>query len=200
MYLLVGLGNPGLQYSKNRHNVGFLIIDEIQKEHGFPNYKEKFVGHISENKIKENKVFLLKPQTFMNDSGRSVIEASSFYKISVDNIVVIHDEIDLAPAKVQLKKGGGFAGHKGLESIGNHVGKDFYRIRVGVGHPGEKDLVSGYVLSNFSKDDNQWVSKILKSVSEQIETAILGDENKFNQKMSDGFNTGVSDVTTKIEK
>ena len=200
MYLLVGLGNPGLQYSKNRHNVGFLIIDEIQKEYGFPNYKEKFSGYISENKIKGDKVFLLKPQTFMNDSGRSVIEASSFYKISVDNIFVIHDEIDLAPAKVQLKKGGGFAGHKGLESIGNHVGKDFYRIRVGVGHPGEKDLVSGYVLSNFSKDDNQWVSKILKSVSEQIETAILGDENKFNQKMSNGFNTGVSDVTTKIEK
>ena len=200
MYLLVGLGNPGLQYSKNRHNVGFLIIDEIQQGYGFPKYKEKFSGYISETKIRENKVFLLKPQTFMNDSGRSVIEVSSFYKIPVENIIVIHDEIDLAPAKVQLKKGGGFAGHKGIESIGNHVGKDFYRIRVGVGHPGEKDLVSGYVLSNFSKDDNQWVSKILKSVSEQIETAILGDENKFNQKMSDGFNTGVSDVTTKIEK
>ena len=200
MYLLVGLGNPGLQYSKNRHNVGFLIIDEIQQEYGFPKYKEKFSGYISENKIKENKVFLLKPQTFMNDSGRSVIEVASFYKISVDNIIVIHDEIDLAPAKVQLKKGGGYAGHKGLESIGHHVSKDFYRIRVGVGHPGEKDLVSGYVLSDFSKGDNQWVSKILKSVSEQIETAILGDENKFNQKMSDSFNTGVSGVTNKIEK
>ena len=136
----------------------------------------------------------------MNDSGRSVIEASSFYKISVDNIFVIHDEIDLAPAKVQLKKGGGFAGHKGLESIGHHVGKDFFRIRVGVGHPGEKDLVSGYVLSDFSKDDNQWVGKILKSVSEQIETAILGDEVKFNQKMTDGSNTFVSDVAAKIEK
>ena len=200
MYLLVGLGNPGLQYSKNRHNVGFLIIDEIQKEYGFPKYKEKFSGYISENKIKENKVFLLKPQTFMNDSGRSVIEVASFYKISVDNIIVIHDEIDLAPAKVQLKKGGGFAGHKGLESIGHHVGKDFYRIRVGVGHPGEKDLVSGYVLSDFSKDENQWISKIIESVSEQIATAILGDEIKFNQKMADSCNTGVSDVTAKKEK
>ena len=200
MYLLVGLGNPGLQYSKNRHNVGFLIVDKIQQEYGFPKYKEKFVGYISENKIKENKVFLLKPQTFMNDSGRSVIEASSFYKIPVDNIIVIHDEIDLVPAKVQLKKGGGFAGHKGLMSIGHHFGKDFYRIRVGVGHPGEKDLVSGYVLSDFSKDENQWISKIIESVSEQIATAILGDEIKFNQKMADSCNTGVSDVTAKKEK
>ena len=200
MKLVAGLGNPGREYEGTPHNVGFQVVDLLMDKLGISGFQRKFQSQLCRTSVEGEDCILIKPQTYMNKSGQAVAECASFYKIPVENTIVIHDEIDLAPAKVQLKKGGGFAGHKGLESIGHHVGNDFYRIRVGVGHPGEKDLVSGYVLSNFSKDDNQWVSKILRSVSEQIETAILGDENKFNQKMSDGFNTGVSDVTTKIEK
>ncbi|MGZ5897244.1 MAG: aminoacyl-tRNA hydrolase, partial [Xanthobacteraceae bacterium] len=152
MRLLVGLGNPGARYAGNRHNIGFMAVDAIARRHGLPPWRRRFQGVATEGAIGGEKVFLLLPGTFMNESGRAVAEAANFYKLGMNNITVFHDEIDLPPAKVRVKAGGGIAGHNGLRSISSHIGNDYRRVRIGVGHPGVKDLVHAYVLNDFAKD------------------------------------------------
>ena len=183
MNLLVGLGNPGSVYSENRHNLGFMVVDEIHRRYGFAPYRLKFDGELSEGELGAAKVLLLKPTTFMNESGKCVGVAARFYKIAPDKLVVLHDEIDLAPGKVRVKIGGGMAGHNGLKSIGQHFGQEFWRVRIGIGHPGEKDLVTGYVLRDFAPTDRNWVSKIIDVIADAIPLLILGRDTEFMAKV-----------------
>ena len=178
MLLLVGLGNPGSEYAKNRHNIGFMAIDVIAVRYSFTPFRKKFHGLLAEGVLDGAKVLALKPQTFMNESGRAVAGACAFYKIRPKDIVVLHDEIDLASAKVRVKRGGGHAGHNGLRSIHHHIGSDYGRVRLGIGHPGDKDMVSGHVLKDFSKADTEWVDKVIKAVADHaglLATARDGD-------------------------
>ena len=161
MLLLVGLGNPGNKHADNRHNIGFMAVDEIIRRHGFTSPRRRFQGLTSEGAMAGQKVVALKPQTFMNESGRSVGEAARFFKIDTDHIVVFHDELDLAPGKLRVKRGGGLAGHNGLKSLAAHIGKDFRRVRLGVGHPGHKDKVLRHVLRDFAKADDGWLDRFL---------------------------------------
>ena len=183
MNLLVGLGNPGSVYSENRHNLGFMVVDEIHRRYDFAPYRLKFDGELSEGELGAAKVLLLKPTTFMNESGKCVGAAARFYKIAPDKLVVLHDEIDLAPGKVRVKIGGGMAGHNGLKSIGQHFGQEFWRVRIGIGHPGEKDLVTGYVLRDFAPTDRNWVSKIIDVIADAIPLLILGRDTEFMAKV-----------------
>lgn len=166
--IFVGLGNPGSQYSLNRHNIGFMAIDLIADEHSFPSFKNKFSALVSEGRFGSTKVVLLKPQTYMNLSGRSVAEAMKFYKVPLENLYVFHDDLDLAHGKIKIKQGGGAGGHNGLRSLDQHIGQNYWRIRLGIGHPGFKDAVSGYVLSNFHKDDEDWLVNLLSRLSKTI--------------------------------
>lgn len=170
MYLVVGLGNPGEKYARNRHNIGFMAADEIVRRHGFSPWRAKFQGELSEGKIGTEKVLVLKPQTFMNESGRSVAEVVRFYKFAPEDLIVLHDEIDLVPGKIRVKRGGGHAGHNGLRSIHQAVGDNYARVRLGVGHPGEKDRVSGHVLNDFSKADQQWLEPLLDAVADNLDS------------------------------
>ena len=183
MNLLVGLGNPGLVYSENRHNLGFMVVDEIHRRYDFAPYRLKFDGELSEGELGAAKVLLLKPTTFMNESGKCVGAAARFYKIAPDKLIVLHDEIDLAPGKVRVKIGGGVAGHNGLKSIAQHFSRDFWRVRIGIGHPGEKDLVTGHVLRNFALTDRNWVSKIIDVIADAIPLLILGRDTEFMAKV-----------------
>ena len=183
MNLLVGLGNPGLVYSENRHNLGFMVVDEIHRRYDFAPYRLKFDGELSEGELGAAKVLLLKPTTFMNESGKCVGAAARFYKIAPDKLVVLHDEIDLAPGKVRVKIGGGVAGHNGLKSIGQHFGQEFWRVRIGIGHPGEKDLVTGHVLRDFAPTARNWVSKIIDVIADAIPLLILGRDTEFMAKV-----------------
>lgn len=167
-YLLVGLGNPGAQYSLNRHNVGFMAIDVIADAHNFPSFKSKFSAYVSEGRFGKDKIVLLKPQTYMNLSGQSVAEAIKFYKIPVENIYVFHDDLNLQPGRLKLKQGGGSGGHNGLKSLDQYIGQNYWRIRIGIGHPGFKDAVSSYVLSNFHKDDEDWLCDLLARIGKTI--------------------------------
>ncbi len=164
MRLIVGLGNPGKKYEKNRHNIGFMLLDALADTAGFSPWRSKFQGQISEGKVGSQKILLLKPQTFMNLSGDSVQPAMKFFKSTSQNVLVIHDELDLPPGKLKLKKGGGHAGHNGLRSITQHIGADFWRLRVGIGHPGDKRLVSNYVLSDFAKADQAWINDLIRDL------------------------------------
>lgn len=179
MRLFIGLGNPGGKYERNRHNIGFMALDQIAADHGFSQWKSKFQAHISEGKLGSDKVTLLKPQTFMNNSGQSVGEAIRFYKLTSADIVVLHDELDLAPGKCRVKSGGGHAGHNGLRSIHAHIGADYDRVRLGVGHPGHKDAVSSYVLSNFPKTDTVWLTDLMRGISDGAAKLAQGDNGKF---------------------
>lgn len=165
MRLFVGLGNPGASYARNRHNIGFMAVDAIADAHGFGPWREKFQGFLSEGRLGGDKVLLLKPDTFMNLSGRSVVEAARFYKIAPEEVVVFHDELDLAPGKVRVKEGGGHAGHNGLRSVHQYLGPDYVRVRMGIGHPGEKHLVSNYVLHDFAKADEEWLTPLIDAVA-----------------------------------
>lgn len=160
-YVFIGLGNPGEKYALNRHNIGFLVLDAMCKFHNAPKYSEKYKGHFTSFKFQDAEIFLLKPQTFMNLSGKSAAELVRFYKIPLDHVFAVHDDLDLEPGKVKVKKGGGNGGHNGLTSLDQHIGKDYVRVRVGIGHPGHKDLVSPYVLGNFSKNDKNWLEPVL---------------------------------------
>ncbi len=161
-WLLVGLGNPGEKYTRNRHNIGFLAADEIAKEYGFSAFKPQFQGLIAQGIIEGQKGYILKPQTYMNLSGQSVLAACQFYKIPLERVCVIHDDIDLEPGKIKLKQGGGHGGHNGLRDIDARLGKNYWRLRVGVGHPGHRDAVSGYVLKDFPKaEEKGWVFDFL---------------------------------------
>lgn len=166
MWLFVGLGNPGDKYQHNRHNIGFMAVDEFVRRHNFSGWAKKFQGLVCEGSLDGEKVLLLKPQTYMNLSGQSVRAAADFYKIPTDNIVVFHDELDLLSGKIRTKKGGGSGGHNGIKSIDEHLGPDYWRVRMGVGHPGEKDLVTHHVLGDFAKADKVWLEKLLDAMAE----------------------------------
>ena len=177
MLLLVGLGNPGNKYADNRHNIGFMAVDEIVRRHGFAVARKRFQGLLCEGKLAGQKVLALKPQTFMNESGRSVGEAARFYKLPPEQIVVIHDELDLAPGKLRVKRGGGLAGHNGLRSLAAHIGKDFRRIRIGVGHPGDKGKVLSHVLRDFAKADDAWLDPLLAAMAQAAPLLVRDDSD-----------------------
>ncbi len=179
MKLIVGLGNPGAKYARNRHNIGFMALDEIASAHGFSPWRSKFQGQMSEGRLGSEKVILLKPETFMNLSGQAVGEAMRFHKLTPADVIVFHDEIDLAPAKIRCKVGGGHAGHNGLRSIHAHIGAEYHRVRMGVGHPGHKDAVAGFVLRDFSKADVDWLDDELRGISDGIVYLVDGDSPKF---------------------
>ena len=179
MQLWVGLGNPGAQYAMHRHNVGFMAVDTIAEVHGFGPVQKKFQGWLQEGRIGTAKVLLLKPATFMNESGRAVGEALRFYKLGTDALTVFHDELDLAPFKVKVKQGGGTAGHNGLRSIDQHLGADFRRIRLGIGHPGHKERVTGWVLGNYAKSEIDPLADMLGAMANEAEWLAKGDDVRF---------------------
>ncbi len=181
--LFVGLGNPGEKHKNNRHNVGFMALDCLSSFHKFGRSRTKFLGRTAMGSLDERKLISFKPQTFMNESGRAVREASNFYKIGPERIIVFHDELDLPFGQVRVKKGGGHAGHNGLKSIDENIGTDYFRIRIGISHPGEKEKVTGHVLGDLSKEDAETLQKILTSIAENISTLIEGDEKKFQKNI-----------------
>src|SRR6476646_8106568 len=179
MKLFVGLGNPGADYARHRHNVGFLAVERIAEHHGLGSWKKCFHGLSCEGVIGDRKVALLKPQTYMNESGRSVGEAMRYLKIAPEDVIVFHDELDLAPAKIKVKTGGGNAGHNGLRSLSAHIGNEYARVRIGIGHPGSKDLVYRYVLHDFAKADAAWVGPLLDAVADAAPRLAAGDDARF---------------------
>lgn len=185
MRLFVGLGNPGSRYARQRHNVGFMAVERIAERHGFGPWRSRFQGRLAEGVLAGERVWLLEPQTFMNDSGRSVAEAVRFMKLPLGDVVVLHDEIDLAPGKVRVKLGGGVAGHNGLRSLATCLGsKDFRRVRIGVGHPGHKDRVVGHVLSDFHKAEQSWLEPLLDAVAEAAPLLAAGDDAGFMNRVA----------------
>ncbi len=180
MRLVVGLGNPGSGYARNRHNVGYMAVDEFVRRHpSFGPWRAKFQGQLTEGIIEGEKVLVLKPETWMNLSGQSVAAAARFHKIDLADIVVLHDELDLPPGKVRVKKGGGAGGHNGLKSIDSHLGKDYWRVRIGIGHPGDKDRVTGHVLSDFHKADQPWLEPMLDAVAQALPLLLSGSDTQF---------------------
>ncbi len=183
MLLLVGLGNPGARYAGNRHNIGFMAVDAIAKHHGIGPWRRRFQGVACEGPLGAARTLLLLPGTYMNESGRAVAEAAHFYKLALDDITVFHDEIDLPPAKVRVKIGGGIAGHNGLRSISEHIGNDYRRVRIGVGHPGNKDMVQHYVLSDFAKSEKSWVETLIAILADNAELLTRGEDASFQNKV-----------------
>lgn len=184
MQLWVGLGNPGPQYAMQRHNVGFMAVDVIAEMHEFGPVQKKFSGWVQDGRIAGERIILLKPATFMNESGRSVGEALRFYKLGSDALTVFHDELDLAPFKVKVKTGGGTAGHNGLRSIDQHLGPDFRRVRIGIGHPGHKDRVTTYVLGNYAKAEQDSLIGMLGAIASQADWLAKGDDARFMSEMA----------------
>jgi peptidyl-tRNA hydrolase, PTH1 family len=183
MWLLVGLGNPGSGYAGNRHNIGFMALDALARRHNFGSWRRRFKGVTAEGPMAGERIIALKPETYMNESGLAVAEAANFYKIDVGHIVVFHDEIDLAPAKVRVKTGGGVAGHNGLRSISSHVGNDYMRVRIGVGHPGSKELVYSYVLGDFAVKERPWVDAVCDIIADTAPMLVKGQESGFQNKV-----------------
>jgi len=185
MKIIAGLGNPGAKYDNNRHNVGFMAVDAIVRRHSsFGPWQKKFNAEMSEGRIGTEKVLCLKPLTFMNLSGQSVGEALRFYKAQIADLMVIYDELDLAPGKVRIKTGGGHGGHNGIKSIDAHCGKDYVRVRTGIGHPGDKDRVTSYVLGDFSKADQQWLDPLLAAIGDNIDLLVANDNSGFMNKLA----------------
>jgi PTH1 family peptidyl-tRNA hydrolase len=188
MRLVAGLGNPGARYARNRHNIGFMAVKAIARRHGAAGFRNRFKGELAEALIGGERVLLLKPQTFMNASGESVGEAARFFKLLLSDIIVIHDEIDLRPGKLRVKRGGGSAGHNGLRSIDAFLGPDYWRVRIGVGHPGIKELVQPYVLQNFSGEElTGWVEPLLAAVAETIPLLVAGTPDAFMSEVARRF-------------
>ncbi len=179
MKLFVGLGNPGAKYARNRHNVGYMAVERIAARHDFGSWRRRFHGETAETSLGGERVVLLKPTTFMNDSGQSVGEAQRFLKIALDDVYVFHDEIDLAPGKLKVKTGGGNAGHNGLRSISAHIGNEYQRVRIGVGHPGVKDAVAHYVLHDFAKVEYEWLEPLLDAIAASAPYLARGDAARF---------------------
>ena len=179
MFLFVGLGNPGAKYASNRHNIGFMAADVIVRRHDFSSWRKKFHGVISEGGLAGEKILILKPQTFMNDSGRAVGEAVRFHDVPLEQVFVFYDELDLAPGKVRVKLGGGAAGHNGIRSIAQHISPDFKRVRLGIGHPGDKDFVLPHVLGDFAKSDRDWLVAMLDAVADNADMLVRGEESQF---------------------
>ncbi|MGY3448028.1 aminoacyl-tRNA hydrolase [Bradyrhizobium sp. USDA 4353] len=183
MLLFVGLGNPGAKYARNRHNIGFMAVDEICRRHRFSPWRRRFQGEASEGTLGSERVILLKPTTFMNESGRAVQEAASFFKLGVGDVTVFQDELELAPGKLRVKVGGGIAGHNGLRSISAHLGNDYRRVRLGIGHPGVKELVHGHVLSDFAKSEMPWVEALCEAVADSAELLTGKRDSTFANKV-----------------
>jgi PTH1 family peptidyl-tRNA hydrolase len=190
MLLLVGLGNPGKAYAGNRHNIGFMAIEAIARACNAPPFRRKFQGEAAEARLGPDRVILLKPETYMNESGRAVAEAARFHKIELADIIVLHDELDLAPAKMRVKVGGGNAGHNGLRSITAHMGNDYKRVRLGIGHPGDKALVHNYVLSDFAKAERPWVETLCGAVAQYAELLAKGDDSLFQTRVDQAMKDG----------
>lgn len=184
MRLLVGLGNPGPRYERNRHNVGYMAIAAIRRRYDFGAERSRFQSAVSEGEMSGRKVLALRPLTYMNESGRAVREAMGFYKIDPSEILVIHDELDLAPGKVRVKQGGSAGGHNGLRSLDAHCGADYWRLRIGIGHPGVKEAVNVHVLSDFSKIDNEWLPQVLAAVTDALPLMLEGDANRFMTRVA----------------
>jgi PTH1 family peptidyl-tRNA hydrolase len=199
MWLVVGLGNPGAKYARNRHNIGFMVVEAIAKRHGFPPWRRRFQSVAAEGPLGGERVQLLLPGTFMNESGRAVAEAMHFYKLpELADVVVFHDELDLPPGKVRVKAGGGVAGHNGLRSITAHVGNDYRRVRIGIGHPGIKEMVHPYVLNDFAKDERAWVEALTGIVADNAELLARRQDASFQNKVhlamdAKGFGPGADD-------
>jgi peptidyl-tRNA hydrolase, PTH1 family len=183
MLLLVGLGNPGTRYVGNRHNVGFMAVQAIAKRHGIGPWRRRFQGVAAEGTIGGVRSLLLLPGTYMNESGRAVGEAVHFFKLGLGDLTVFHDEIDLSPGKVRVKVGGGIAGHNGLRSISEHVGNDYRRVRIGVGHPGDKDMVQHYVLSDFAKSEQAWLDGLIAIIADNADLIVRGEDASFQNKV-----------------
>jgi PTH1 family peptidyl-tRNA hydrolase len=183
MRLFVGLGNPGSRYAANRHNIGFMAVDAIARAHGAAPWRRRFQGETAEALLGGERVLLLKPQTFMNESGRAVSDAAGFFKIPLSDIVVFHDELDLPPAKLRVKTGGGNAGHNGLRSITAQCGNDYRRVRLGIGHPGDKQLVHAYVLHDFAKSDEPWVEDLCRACADHAPLLAKGEDASFQNKV-----------------
>lgn len=184
MLLLVGLGNPGQKYALNRHNIGFMAVDAIADAHGFGAAQSKFQGIVREGRLGTEKALTLKPGTFMNESGRAVGEAMRFYKLDPQDVIVFHDELDLAPAKLRMKTGGGHAGHNGLRSIHAHIGESYRRVRLGIGHPGHKSKVSGYVLHDFAKADHDWLDPLIHAMARAAPRLAAGEDSRFQSDVA----------------
>jgi PTH1 family peptidyl-tRNA hydrolase len=181
--LFVGLGNPGAKHAHNRHNIGFMAVGEIARRHGFATWRRRFQGETAEGTLDHEPVILLRPMTFMNDSGRAVQEAANFFKLGAGEITVFQDELELPPAKLRVKVGGGIAGHNGLRSISSHIGNDYRRVRLGIGHPGIKELVHSYVLSDFAKDDRPWVVALCEAIADNAGLLAAGRDATFQNKV-----------------
>ncbi|MBP2558278.1 PTH1 family peptidyl-tRNA hydrolase [Neorhizobium galegae] len=184
MLIIAGLGNPGSQYAGNRHNIGFMAVDAIQRRPGFSPWAKKFKGLISEGELAGEKVLLIKPQTFMNLSGESVGEAMRFYKLGPENIIAIYDELDLPAAKARIKTGGGHGGHNGVKSLDAHCGREYRRLRLGIGHPGAKELVHNHVLGDFAKVDQTWLSPLLDAIADNAEMLVKGEDSQLMNKLA----------------
>ena len=184
MKLIAGLGNPGAKYAGNRHNIGFMAVDRIASDHGFGPFRARFQGEVAEGRLGGQRVMLLKPMGFMNLSGQAVGEAMRYLKIEPQDVVILHDELDLAPGKLRLKTGGGHAGHNGLRSIHQHIGPDYQRVRLGIGHPGDKARVAGYVLSDFAKSDADWLDDLLRGISDGAAALAEGDGARFQNAVA----------------
>jgi PTH1 family peptidyl-tRNA hydrolase len=200
MKLLIGLGNPGAEYARNRHNIGFMALDAIAEAYGFGPWRNKFQGQIAEGRLDGEKCLLLKPSTFMNESGRAANEAVRFYKIDLDDVIILHDEIDLAAAKVRVKTGGGVAGHNGLKSLTRHIGNDYVRVRIGIGHPGEKSKVHGHVLKDFSKSELVWAEPLIDAIVASAPLLAKGDNANFMNDVARAVNGDASGEKTKPDK
>jgi PTH1 family peptidyl-tRNA hydrolase len=187
MLIIVGLGNPGAEYKRHRHNVGFMALDAIQRRHGFPPWRRRFQAETSEGVLAGERTLLLKPQTFMNESGRAVGEAARFYKVEPEDIVVIHDEVDLPPGKIRMKTGGGTAGHNGLRSIAPTIGDGFRRLRIGVGHPGVKEMVPIHVLHDFAKTDAAWLDPLLDAIGDAAPLLAEGKDSTFANRLHEAL-------------
>ena len=189
MKLLIGLGNPGAEHTSNRHNIGFMALDAIADTHGFGPWRSKFQGQLSQGRLGSEKCLLLKPSTYMNESGRAANEAIRFYKLELDDVIVLHDEIDLTPTKIRVKTGGGVAGHNGLRSLTSHIGNDYVRVRIGIGHPGDKSKVHAHVLKNFSKSERAWVEPLITAIADAAPHLAEDEPANFMNKVALAFNS-----------
>lgn len=184
MRLLVGLGNPGAEYARNRHNIGFMAVDEIVRRHNFGPWRSRFQGVVAEGAIDGEKVVALKPATYMNLSGQAASQALRFFKAEIGDMIVFHDDLDVLPGRVKVKKGGGAGGHNGLRSLDQHIGKDYLRVRIGIGHPGDKDMVTNWVLGNFDRQDKDWLEPTIDSIAKHLSLLFLDDSAKFTTELA----------------
>ena len=184
MMIIAGLGNPGQKHAKQRHNIGFMAVDAIAALHGFDNWRSQFQALTAQGRINGKKVLLVKPQTFMNNSGAAIAGAMRFYKVPMEKLVVCYDELDLAPGKLRVKRGGGHAGHNGLRSIDSHLGPNYWRIRLGIGHPGEKSRVLGHVLGDFSKDEQSWLVPLIAAIAQEIHYIVDDNQASFMSRVA----------------